>query len=91
MSASLDFQRRMLEGFGLTTVKVTYGLPDYPSLVNTLSWQFDDVFPHFPRLVRFLDFWRREIEGPLHKVEYCHRRLITPAEIRLVKDEFRIH
>jgi uncharacterized protein Usg len=32
-------------------------------------------------LGRFLDFWMRELEGPLHSVRVAGRRIISAAEI----------
>ena len=44
-----------------------------------------------PRLFGFIEFWQREIEGPLHSVRFVHRRRIGPGEWRNVTGEFRYH
>ena len=80
-----------LAGFSLTTAEILYRLPDHPSLLQTYVWQEYDVHPRFPRLKRFLDFWSRNLDGKLHRVTIAHKRLITPAELRLVGGEFRVH
>ena len=80
-----------LEGYGLTTAKIFYRLPDHPSLLQTYVWQEYDLFPKFPALNRFLAFWLEKLEGPLHSVTVAHSRLIRPAEIRAVNGEFRLH
>jgi uncharacterized protein Usg len=85
-----DFERQ-LKGYGLTTARILYRLPDHPRLLQTYVWQDYDLFPRFPVLLRFLDFWRRELEGPLHSVTVAHARLIKPAEIRAIGSEFRLH
>ncbi len=90
-SLSGDMDRRQLEGFGLTTAQILYQFPDYPSLLQTYIWQDYDICPQFPVLNRFLAFWLRTLEGPLHSVTVAHSRLIRPAEIRSVKGEFRLH
>ena len=82
-----DF-RKQLEGYGLTTAKILYRLPDHQRLLQTFVWQDYDLFPRFPQLQKFLDFWRRELEGPLHSVTVAHTRLIKPSEIRAVNGEF---
>lgn len=82
---------RQLEGYGLTTARVLYHLPDHPHLLQTFIWQDYDLFPKFPALQRFIAFWRRELEGALHSVTVAHARLITPAEIRSIGDEFRLN
>ena len=87
---SQDF-RRQLEGYGLTTAHILYRLPDHQRLLQSYVWQDYDVWPEFPVLGRFLEFWRRELEGPLHSVTVAHARLIKPSEIRPIDGEFRLH
>jgi Usg protein, probable subunit of phosphoribosylanthranilate isomerase len=81
----------MLQGYGLTTAKFIYRMPDPPHLLQTFIWQHYDLAPQFPELHRFIDFWRREIEGPLHSVTYTHKRLISPGEWRNVTGELILH
>jgi uncharacterized protein Usg len=88
--ASADFVRQ-LGGYGLTTASILYRMPDHPTMLQTFVWQHYDLAPAFPELHRFLDFWRREIEGPLHSVTVAHHRMISPAECRMVTEEFRLH
>jgi uncharacterized protein Usg len=85
-----DF-RAQLAGFSLTTAEIPYRLPDHPSLLQSYIWQDYDEHPRFPRLRTFLDFWTRNLEGKLFGVRVAHKKLITPAELRLVGDEFRVH
>jgi len=83
--------RAQLAGFSLTTAEILYRLPDHPSLLQSYIWQEYDEHPRFPRLRTFLDFWSRNLDGKLFRVRVAHKRLITPAELRLVGDEFRVH
>ena len=83
--------RRMMAGYGLSTIEIAYHLPDHPSLLQQFVLQQYDVAPRFPELKRFLDFWRRDIEGTLHSVRLAHQHLIRPAEWRAVAGEIRIH
>jgi uncharacterized protein Usg len=85
-----DF-RAQLAGFSLTTAEILYRLPDHPSLLQSYIWQEYDVHPRFPRLKTFLDFWSSNLEGKLYRVIVAHKKLITPAELRLVGSEFRLH
>jgi uncharacterized protein Usg len=87
---SRDF-RRQLDGYGLTTAQILYRLPDHPSLLQTYVWQDYDLCPRFPVLNRFLAFWLEKLEGPLYSVTVAHSRLIKPAELRAIGDEFRLH
>jgi uncharacterized protein Usg len=90
MLASPQF-RLQLEGFGLTTAEILYALPDAPSLLQTFIWQEYDLFPNFPQLKKFLDFWAAKLDGPLRSVTVCHNRLIRPAELKAVGREFRLN
>jgi uncharacterized protein Usg len=80
-----------LKGYGLTTANILYGMPDHPKVLQTYLWQHYDLAPEFPELHRFLEFWERELEGPLHSVRIAHRRLIAPREIETLTAEFRLH
>ena len=73
---------KQLEGYGLTTANILYRLPDHPVVLQTFLWQEYDLAPRFPELQRFLDFWQRELDGPLHSVSVAHKRLVGPAECR---------
>lgn len=81
----------MLKGYGLTTAEMLYHMPDYPSVLNTFVWQDYDLAPDHDRLLSFIDFWRSELEGPLHSVRFCHRKMISPGEWRHVTGEFTYH
>lgn len=89
MSVSTAFQKQ-LQGYGLTTAEIVYRMPDHPDLLQAYIWQEYDLFPKFPELHRFLDFWARKLDGPLFSVKVAHERLIKPAEIRAM-GEFRLH
>jgi uncharacterized protein Usg len=69
------------EGFGLTTARIIYRLPDNPLLLQDYVWQEYDLFPQFPTLRKFLAFWEEQLEGPLHSVTVAHQRLIRPVEL----------
>lgn len=79
-----------LDGMSLTTAEITYRLPDHRSVLQTFLWQEYDAAPRFPKLERFLDFWNREIEGPIHSVRVASARLLRPLEIRAAV-EMRVH
>jgi uncharacterized protein Usg len=87
---SQDF-RRQLKGYGLTTANITYRRPDRQWLLQTYVWQDFDLFPKFPELNKFLNFWVEKLDGPLHSVTVAHARLIRPAELNAIDREFRLH
>ena len=64
----------ILKGYGLTTARMFYHLPDHPLVLNVFIWQFHDLQPDYPHLFEFIEFWQREIEGSLHSVEFSHDR-----------------
>jgi uncharacterized protein Usg len=88
--ASSSFILQM-QGYGLTTANILYRLPDHPGILQSYIWQEYDLHPHFPELKKFLDFWTRELDGPLHGVTVAHANLIKPAEMRLVRGEIHLH
>ncbi len=75
----------------LTTAEILYHMPDHPGVLQTFVWQKLDRAPGFPELSRFLDFWRRGIEGPLHSVRVASSALIRPAELRYANGQFTLH
>lgn len=81
----------MLKGYGLTTAEMIYRMPDYPHVLNTFVWQDYDLAPDHDKLLGFIDFWRSEIDGPLHMVRFCHRKMISPGAWRHVTGEFTYH
>ncbi len=87
---SKDFIRQ-LEGYGLTTATILYRMPDHRSVLQTYIWQQYDLAPRFPVLKDFLEFWERELDGPLHSVTVSHARLIRPAEIRALNGVLTLH
>ena len=88
--ADRDFLAQ-LAGFSLTTAEILYRLPDHPSLLQSFIWQDYDIAPKIPVLIRFIEFWKTELDGPLHSVVYTHQKLIAPNEWRKVDGEFVLH
>ncbi|MFQ5566331.1 MAG: usg protein [Paracoccaceae bacterium] len=85
-----DF-RRQLDGYSLATAEILYRMPDAHDLLQTYIWQDYDLAPRFPNLMKFLDFWTRELDGPIHSVRLAHARLIRPREFRYAGVELVIH
>jgi len=79
------------EGYGLSTVSILYRLPDHPAILQNFVWQEYDLAPEFPVLYRFLDFWKREIDGMLHSVTIAHSKLIKPAEFKAIDGIVTLH
>ena len=52
----------------LVTVKVLYFIPGYQYIVSELVWQTLDRRPEYPRIHRFLNFWRSEIDAVIAEI-----------------------
>ena len=79
-----DFEAQ-LNGKRLTTAEVLYYMPGHPALLQSFLWQTLDEAPDFPRVQRFLEFWRREIDAVIHSVAISSAPQITPGRARSVR------
>ena len=79
-----------LNGCQLTTAQILYHLPDHPALLQTYVWQNYDFAPKFPELIKFLDFWKRELNGKLHSVFVASQEIITPSDPRFFDIEVTV-
>ena len=72
----------------LATVQVIYYVPDYLHIINEFSWQTKDQLPEYPRIKRFLDYWDKNIDGPIKDV-YIHDH--EEEKIKYVDRLFKIN
>ena len=77
---------RQLGGERLTTAEVLYYMPDHPALLQRFLWQTLDFAPGFPRVHKFLDFWRAEIDAVIHSVTVSAQGLISPARLNVAQE-----
>ena len=75
---------RQLDGYRITTAKIIYHRPDYPSLLQEYVWQDMDIAPKFPVLTKFLDFWEKNLDGPIHSVQVEAAKVIMPSRFGYV-------
>lgn len=73
-----------LRGWRLATAEVLYYLPDHPTLLQSFIWQTLDLAPSYPRIHKFLDFWRAEIQAVIHSVNLASGEQLAPAKVRNV-------
>ena len=91
MSRIIDTQfQKQLAGYSITTAEILYRMPDYRSIIQEFIWQDYDLHPHFPKLHGFLEFWQKNLDGPLYKVRVAHSRLLSAREVRIHAAEFEI-
>lgn len=85
---SLELQ---LKDYRLTTAEILYHLPDHPGILQSYIWQGMDIAPRFPVLHKFLDFWRRELDGEVHSVRLASAKLVRPPAYRSPGAYLRLH
>jgi uncharacterized protein Usg len=85
-----DFEAQ-INGGRLTTAEVLYYMPDHPKLLQSFLWQTVDLAPEYPRVHKFLDFWRKEIDAVIHSVSISAVGIVAPANIRSAKMIGRLH
>lgn len=75
-----------LKGYRLATAEILYRLPDHPDLLQSYVWQDYDLAPKYPVLSKFVDFWMRELEGPIHSVRVAGKKIVSAADMRSVSE-----
>jgi uncharacterized protein Usg len=80
-----------LRNYRLTTAEILYCMPDHPGILQSYVWQDLDLAPEFPVLRRFLEFWRRELDGKLHSVRVASAGLVKPPSVRHRRTAMRLH
>jgi uncharacterized protein Usg len=82
---------KQLLGYRLTTAEIIYRMPDHLHLLQSFVWQDLDLAPEFPVLNKFLRFWEKNLDGPIHTVHVASAQLIKPAELRMVGSSYQLH
>ncbi len=71
-----------LKDYRLTTAEILYRMPDHPGVLQSFIWQDLDIAPEYPVLRKFLDFWSRELDGPVHSVRVASAGVMRSASYR---------
>lgn len=74
-----------LRGWRMATAEVLYYMPDHPTLLQSFIWQTLDLAPAYPRIHKFLDFWRSEIDAVIHSVRLASGETLAPARVSHVQ------
>jgi uncharacterized protein Usg len=90
-AAETEEMQLKLAGWRLTTANLLYYMPDHPSLLQTFTWQTLDLAPRYPRIRKFLDFWKAEIEAVIHSIEIASGEGLAPARVRFADFEGRLN
>jgi len=85
-----DFKKQFSDDYRLTTIEITYRLPDYHSILQEFLWQTLDRPPEYPRMYKFLDYWIENIEGPIYSVKIASVDIILPGEYNWIDQIYKI-
>ena len=72
----------------VATVQVVYYIPDYLNIVQEFVGQTEDRLPEYPRITQFLDYWDKNIDGPIKEV-YIYDQ--GQSNIRKVDRRFKLN
>ena len=72
----------------VATGQVVYYIPDYLNIVQEFVWQTEDRLPEYPRITQFLDYWDKNIDGPIKEV-YIYDQ--GQSNIRKVDRRFKLN
>jgi len=56
----------------LVTVDVFYYMPDYTDIIQEFVWQTDDITPELPRVHKFLNYCKDNIEAVIQEVQVSY-------------------
>ncbi|OJV13715.1 MAG: hypothetical protein BGO27_00785 [Alphaproteobacteria bacterium 33-17] len=74
----------------LLTIEILYYLPDYPSILQSFTWQMEDISPTYPHLDRFLTYWDKEIIAKINSVNVSIGGECGNREFRYLKDVIKL-
>ena len=53
----------------LVSLRVFYYRPDYRDIIQEFMWQTEDYKPKYPRVNKFLLYWREHIDAVIADIE----------------------
>lgn len=83
--------KKQLNGYRLTTAEILYYMPDHPDFLQSYLWQDYDLAPRFPILMKFLDWWNDNLDGPLHSVRVASKGIISATDFKYGSDFGTLH
>lgn len=90
MEEHYELKKKLMYGYNLTTAEIIYHMPDRPHILQTYIWQDFDLAPKYPVLNSFLQFWQKELDGPLHSILLANQKLIRADEFLHYTGEFTL-
>ena len=52
----------------IVLVNISYWLPDYNNIIQEFTWQIGDISPTYPRVNKFLHYWKDNIDVVINDV-----------------------
>jgi len=71
----------------LVSLHVFYYMPDYRDLIQEFMWQTMDIKPKYPRVNKFLNYWKENIEAVIADIEMIETEKIS--KYKSVEDIFK--
>jgi len=71
----------------LVSLRVYYYMPDYRDLIQEFMWQTMDIKPKYPRVNKFLNYWKENIEAVIADIEMIETEKIS--KYKSVEDIFK--
>lgn len=71
----------------LVSLRVFYYMPDYRDIIQEFMWQTMDIKPKYPRVNKFLNYWKENIEAVIADVEMAE--MDKKPKYRSVDDIFK--
>ena len=72
----------------LVSLRVFYYMPDHRNIIQEFMWQTLDTNPKYPRVNKFLNFWKENIEAVIADVEIAESKQRRP-KFNSVEDIFK--
>jgi uncharacterized protein Usg len=63
-------------------------MPDYRNIIQELMWQTMDVKPKYPRVNKYLNYWKNNIEAVIADIEIAETKQPQP-KIKSLADIFK--
>ena len=74
----------------LILARIYYRMPDSPSIIQEFIWQDFDRPPAYPRFQKLIEYWDKNIEGPIDSIDFCSSHVID-YNLMFVDCDFTIH
>jgi len=71
-----------LKGYRNVTIDIFYYMPDHRSLIQEFIWQTTDLMPYYPKIRKFLNYWRTDIDAAIKEIILIEQTLINYKNVR---------